>query len=291
VALSLPADDAKAARADPNAAAWTKAPRWRAGPGGDVVLRLLHDGSDLLVRAERGGAPGVSALPLAGWDAGKPFPAKLGPPTLEKPLLVHVLLARSGRFLDFDDVAAGSTPAGTSGHLTGGGEPGTWTVLDEPGVPGSRVLAQTSTDATSYRFPVLTWDEPVAADVRVATRFRTKSGQVDRAAGLVARAKDGDNYYITRANALEGNVRLYRVTEGRRQNIAGKDVEVTHDVWHTLALEVRGSRLVVSFDGEALIEAEDTLFPDAGKAGLWTKADSVTWFDDVEIGALAPAKP
>jgi hypothetical protein len=112
------------------------------------------------------------------------------------------------------------------------------------------------------------------------------SGKTDEACGLVFRYQDENNYYVTRANALEDNVRLYHVVNGRRRQFAGWDGKVAAQTWHTLAVEARGDRFQVFFDGKPIIEAKDGTFKEAGKAGVWTKADSVTYFDALAVKAL-----
>ena len=185
--------------------------------------------------------------------------------------------------LDFDTVEVGKLPADFSTALTGGG-PVMWVVKEEPAAPsGEKVLAQTSTDTTDSRFPLCIYDKITARDVEVAVRFKAVSGKVDQAAGLVARFQDKDNYYIVRANALEDNVRLYRVVGGDRKQFAGKNVKVSASEWHTLKLAVKGNHLTVFFDDAQLLEADDDTFAQPGKVGLWTKADSVTYFDDLTI--------
>jgi hypothetical protein len=186
--------------------------------------------------------------------------------------------------VDFDEAEVGQLPAGFSTALTGGGGPVSWGIAEDPTAPGGgKVLAQTSTDATSARFPLCVYDPWKAKDVRVSVRFKAVSGTVDQAAGLVARFKDQDNYYIVRANALENNVRLYKVVRGKRRQFGGANVKVPAGAWHTLALEVRGTHLSVWFNGERLFGADDPTFREAGKVGLWTKADSVTFFDDLHV--------
>ena len=106
------------------------------------------------------------------------------------------------------------------------------------------------------------------------------SGKVDQACGLVARYVDRDNYYITRANALENNVRLYTLRNGRRNEIANFSGTVTPNAWHEYRFELRGDHLEVFWDGTRVIEHRDSTFSTAGRAGLWTKADSVTYVDD-----------
>lgn len=213
-------------------------------------------------------------------------------------LLLAVLLSSGGRTgagasmpveevtVDFDAAEIGRLPAGFSTALTGGGGPVSWAVAEDPTAPGGgKVLAQTSTDATSTRFPLCVYEPLKAKDVRLSVRFKAVSGTVDQAAGIIARFKDRDNYYIVRANALENNVRLYKVVRGQRRQFAGANMKVPAGTWHTLALELRGPHFSISFNGERLFEADDSTFREAGKVGLWTKADSVTFFADLHIVA------
>ncbi len=193
---------------------------------------------------------------------------------------------------DFEKDAVGKAPAGFTAALTGGGGAVRWEIKEDPGAPaGKKVLAQTSADDTDYRFPLCVNDAFSARDVDVSVSFKAVSGKVDQAAGLVARYKDKDNYYITRANALENNVRLYHVVKGERRQFAGLRTTVSSGQWHTLRLEIRGTHFKVSFDGKPLFEADDKTFSDAGKVGLWTKADSVTYFDNLSIASLDGNKP
>ncbi len=188
---------------------------------------------------------------------------------------------------DFEGDQVGSLPPGFSPDLTGKGVPPDWKVVEDPTAPaGPRVVAETSGDRTSDRFPLLVVDGFEARDVQVSVAFKPVSGRVDQAAGIVVRLKDANNYYIARANALEGNVRLYKVVGGKRSQFAGKDVPIPAGRWETLGLGVQGDRLEVQLNGAVLFEARDQTFKDAGKAGLWTKADSVTYFDDLRAEVL-----
>jgi hypothetical protein len=110
----------------------------------------------------------------------------------------------------FDSDRAEGPPSGFSFAKTGSGKAGQWVVKAVSDAPSSpNVLAQVDTDSTDYRFPVAVANEPSLRDVRLSVRCKPVSGQVDQACGLVFRYRDQDNYYITRANALENNVRLY----------------------------------------------------------------------------------
>jgi hypothetical protein len=185
---------------------------------------------------------------------------------------------------DFEKSQVGSAPPGFSAGLTGKGPPPAWKIVEDPTAPaGSRVVAETSEDRTDTRFPLLILDGFEAKDVQVTVAFKPVSGRVDQAAGLAVRMRDGDNYYIARANALEGNVRLYKVVGGKRSQFGGKDVQIAPAQWQTLGLGVQGDRLEVRLNGNVLFEAHDRTFEDAGRVGLWTKADSLTHFDDLRV--------
>jgi hypothetical protein len=179
---------------------------------------------------------------------------------------------------------ADTPPPGFLFARTGRGAPSHWLVRAAPDAPsGAQVLVQSDTDATSNRFPVAVADQPRVSDLTVSVRCKMVSGKVDQACGLVFRYLDGDNYYLTRANALENNIRLYYVKGGRRTEIANWDGEVTRGAWHELRAEARGSRFRVFWDGQQVLEKEDRTFENPGLIGLWTKADTYTLFDDLSV--------
>ena len=189
--------------------------------------------------------------------------------------------------IDFEAAATGTLPPGVTGALTGSGGPVAWAIVEDPTAPaGPKVLAQTSTDKTDYRFPLAIFEAPVAADIDVAVRFKPVGGAVDRAAGIAVRLSDPNNYYVVRANALEDNVRLYRMVNGRRSQFAGADTKVPSGKWQELRLVARGSHFEVFLDGKSLYSATDTAITAAGRVALWTKADSVTHFDDLRLQTL-----
>jgi hypothetical protein len=200
---------------------------------------------------------------------------------------IELIFAARVTRLDFEAETAGQPPKGFRFEKTGDGSPGEWKVQEEPDAfSGKKVLVQTSTDDTDSRFPLCIFDTVGAKDVLATVRFKAISGEVDQAAGVVLRLKDKDNYYIARANVLEDNVRLYKVVDGKRQQFAGASCKVAPGEWHAMGLEARGTHFRVLFDGEPLFEAEDSTFNAPGRIGLWTKADSVTWFDDLELVEL-----
>src|SRR6059036_267777 len=185
--------------------------------------------------------------------------------------------APSPTIWSFDSDKPEMLPAGFAFGRTGGGREGHWVVRAEKDAPSApNVLAQIDTDATDYRFPVA-FTGPEMNDLRLSVKCKPVAGKVDQGCGLVFRLKDADNYYLTRANALEDNVRLYHVVKGRRQQFAGWNGKVASGVWHELAVEAQGDRFQVFFNGKKVIDAHDKTFPDSGKFGLWTKADSVIY--------------
>jgi len=186
----------------------------------------------------------------------------------------------------FGRMPVGAAPSSFTTALTGKGPAVLWEVVDDASAPSGRAVAELSGDDTSYRFPLLIFDNIVERDVDVAVRFKPVSGTVDQAGGLIARAQDENNYYVTRANALEDNVRLYKVVEGQRQQLAGADVQVPPGRWHELRLRIKGQHIEVFLNGSKLFTATDSTFPNSGKVGLWTKADSLTHFDELLVRTI-----
>jgi hypothetical protein len=187
---------------------------------------------------------------------------------------------------NFDGDTPGQLPANFHSAKTGAGTQEKWAVTTDSAAPSKpNVVAQTSTDQNDYRFPLLISDEGSFQNLDVSVKFKAVSGSIDRAGGLVFRLKDPNNYYIARANALENNYRLYHVVNGRRSQFGGANFKVTSGEWHELRVEAVGNKFTCYYDGSRKIEATDDTFKDAGKVGLWTKADSVTHFDDLKVTA------
>ncbi len=184
---------------------------------------------------------------------------------------------------NFEKDADGQPPAGFTSYATGEGSAGKWLVQEMADSPsGKHVVVQTDAEATDNRFPVLIADKEDYADVDVSVKGKAISGKGDQGIGLVFRFRDPQSYYVVRANALENNVRLYKMVDSRRKQIAGAEVKVTSGQWHTLRVVARGDHIVCYFDGQKLIDVHDATYAQ-GKVGLWTKADSVTAFDDLTV--------
>jgi hypothetical protein len=193
--------------------------------------------------------------------------------------------------IDLTALQVGAPPAGFAFGRTGQGTQGQWLVVQDASAAQGRAIAQTSADTTDYHFPLAIYQGVNASDVAVTLRFKPVAGKVDQAGGIAVRLASPDDYYVVRANALEDNVRFYRVVKGRRQQIEGVNTKVASGQWHDLALRAEGNRFTISFDGKTLFTATDATFANAGKVALWTKADSVTHFDRIAIQPLAGASP
>jgi hypothetical protein len=190
------------------------------------------------------------------------------------------------QIINFDSTETGKLPADFTTALTGGGGPVFWVVREDPTAPtGNKVLVQESSDDIVYRFPLCVYEKTEARDVAAEVNYKAISGKIDQAGGIVLRYTPG-NYYIARANALENNVILFKTVNGKRSKIKEVPVKVTAGQWHTLGFQARGRDLTVTFDGRIVIKRYDTTFSEPGKIGLWTKADSVSAFDNLRIDKI-----
>jgi hypothetical protein len=188
--------------------------------------------------------------------------------------------------IDISRINPGVAPDDFTFWRTGRGDAGDWRVVEDPTASNRRAIAQTSKDPTDYRFPLAVCRPISATNVDVMLRFKSVAGQVDQAGGIAVRLTTPDDYYVVRANALEDNVRFYRVVHGQRQQIKGTNIKVTANEWHTLGLRADNERFTIFFDEKQLFAAEDSTFAGPGKVALWTKADSVTYFDSIAITPL-----
>lgn len=177
---------------------------------------------------------------------------------------------------NFDKDAVGSLPAGWVAGVTGKGTP-KWAIEADSTAPSGRNVLKQSGSGT---FPWCVKKDAQLIDGSVEVKFKPISGKEDAAGGLVWRWKDGENYYVARANALENNVSLYYTSGGRRNTIKYVDAPVAKNQWHTLRVQFSGKHITVGLDGKQYIETDDSHIAGHGAVGVWTKADSVTAFDD-----------
>jgi len=204
---------------------------------------------------------------------------------LAVPILLTMNTAGAAETITFEADMIGAAPQGWTVAMTGTGTP-KWTVENDPTSPPKGKVVTQSGRAT---YPLLIKNGSNVQDGFLEVRFKAISGSQDRAAGLVWRAKDVDNYYVVRANALENNVVLYKTLKGQRSAVDivgrkggyGVNVPVPAQRWHRLRVEFVGTRFKALFNGKLLFEVDDSTFGQAGQLGLWTKADSVTSFANI----------
>jgi hypothetical protein len=185
--------------------------------------------------------------------------------------------------INFDNDKPGGLTPGWSPGVTGRGSP-KWTVEPDSTAPSKPNVLRQSGSGT---FPYCVLKTSSLTDGYVEVKFKALSGNEDQAGGLVWRFKNGDNYYVARANALEDNVSLYYTENGSRKTIKYVDAPVPKNTWHTLRVEFAGAAIKVALNGKTYIEMKDNHIAGAGAVGVWTKADSVTAFDDFRFGTVA----
>jgi protein-tyrosine-phosphatase len=201
-------------------------------------------------------------------------------------LLMAAAVSTAGS-VTFDTLGAGVPPTGWTATQTGTGQ-ARWTIEADPTAPsGPNVLKQSGT-AT---FPICLKDDTSLTNGFVEVKFKPMAGKTDQAGGLVWRAKDANNYYVARANALEDNVTIYHTINGRRTEKKRTSAKVAPQVWHTLRVDFAGTHFTVTYDGVKALEWDDDTFRESGKVGVWTKADSVTLFDDFTYGEAPETTP
>ena len=183
--------------------------------------------------------------------------------------------------VNFDKAEAGKPPSGWTATQTGTGQ-AKWAVVQDDTAPSKPNVLKQSGQAT---YPVCLKADSSLKDGFVEVKFKAISGKEDQAGGVVWRARDANNYYVARANALENNVTIYHTINGRRTEKKRARMTVASNQWHTLRVDFQANHFAVSFNGQKALEWDDETFKDAGNVGVWTKADSVTEFDDFTYGA------
>lgn len=188
---------------------------------------------------------------------------------------------------DFEDGIVGKLPAGWTSAKTGKGEGSIWKIAEDKTAPkGPKVLAQTAAGPGSL-FNLCIADKSSFGDVDLSVAFKSVAGKKDQGGGPVWRYKDANNYYVVRFNPLEDNFRLYKLVDGVRKQLGSADVAVAGGKWHTIRVVHRGDRIQCYLNGKLHLDEKDATFKDAGKVGVWTKADAQTYFDDLVVRPAA----
>jgi len=196
---------------------------------------------------------------------------------------IPVTPAGDWRTWNFDQAPAGQLPSGFSVQKPGRGTLPRWEVLADPTAPSpSNILAQRSKENFGEHFNLAVIEDSDYQDLDLEVRFKAVEGAEDQGGGLIWRYQDPDNYYIARANPLENNFRIYRVVGGSRRQLKSADFRMTSGTWHTMRIVAKGDQMECFYDDKKYLEVRDTTFS-RGKIGLWTKADAVTYFDDLRV--------
>ena len=195
------------------------------------------------------------------------------------------LLASAGRVVNFDTAPLGKTPPGWTVAMTNHGAAPRWEIRKDLTAPTQPyVLAQLSTDPRDDRFPLAILDNLTLRDGDVSVRIKPVSGLAEKGGGLVWRYRDENNYYLVRTNAVANMVAVFKVENGRRIPIlSGVRHEIPSNAWSILKVSARGDRFQVYLDHRRILQVQDRTFSGPGRVGLWTVADSVTYFDDFRV--------
>lgn len=185
--------------------------------------------------------------------------------------------------VSFNDMTVGQPPLGFTTGLGGSGASAVWRIEADPRAPRGKVLVQKSTDSSSARYPICLYDGIRTLNADVTVSFATVSGKIDQVAGIALRATDEGNYYLARASAKDNAVTLSRFVGGSGSDLTSIAVKIPSGIWQTLRFKIDRDRLTVYLNGQQVIDWSDTRHTREGRVGLWTRADSVTMFDDLSI--------
>jgi len=192
-------------------------------------------------------------------------------------------LVQPDKTFTFDNDTVGKTPSSWSNHFTGKGGLGKWEIRQDN---SNKVLAQLSQKNLGYHFDVIVCDDTSYQDLEVSVKFKAVEGKEDQGGGPVWRYQDSDNYYIARANPLENNFRVYKVAEGHRKQLASANIRIQTGEWHSISIKMTDNHLQCFYNDKKYLDVVDDTFKNGGKIGLWTKADAVTYFDNLEISRI-----
>jgi hypothetical protein len=183
---------------------------------------------------------------------------------------------------DFENQTVGKLPFRFMADVTGKAENIKWSIVNDN---GNNVVAQQSINSGSC-YNLLVLEKNAYKDFTASVKIKAISGEEDQGGGLVWRYIDKDNYYIARYNPLENNFRFYKVENGKRKQLVSVDSDIKQGEWFTMTIDMNGNRVNCSLNGKILIESSDDTFKSEGLIGLWTKADAITYFDELKINGI-----
>lgn len=181
--------------------------------------------------------------------------------------------------IDFENGVINKLPNGFIQAATGKLQKLNWKIVNDS---GNKVVAQLAKNEGDY-YNLFMLDKLKYQDFTLTVKLKAVAGEEDQGGGLVWRYIDNNNYYIARCNPLEHNFRFYRVVSGNRKQLISVECDIKTGIWFTMTIEMKGNRIFCSLNGRKLIETTDDTFKSPGNIGLWTKADAVSYFDDLNI--------
>lgn len=184
--------------------------------------------------------------------------------------------------VNFESETVGKSPSGFVANAINKTKSIKWNVVDDN---GNKVVAQEAENSGSC-YNLLVLDKVAYNDFSASLKIKAISGEEDQGGGLLWRYIDKNNYYVARYNPLENNFRFYRVVDSKREELKSADSDIKQGEWFTMTIEMKGNKVTCSLNGKTLIESTDDTFKSAGLIGFWTKADAVTYFDDLKITVL-----
>lgn len=192
----------------------------------------------------------------------------------------------------FDDSAVGEMPAGWEIRQTNPTKSlASWAVIEDPTSPsGHQSLALTATENYNGTYNLAIAEQTRFGDFTLSVSAKAVRGDEDQGGGPIWRCQDADNYYICRFNPLEGNFRVYVVSNGKRKQLDSARMHLEPSQWYTMDVSMLGDKITCSLNGKKLLEASDSTLPDPGMVGLWTKADAVTSFDDLSVVTMPSSR-
>ncbi len=185
----------------------------------------------------------------------------------------------SDTLVNFENETEGKLPSGFVADATNKAKSIKWNVINDIG--NKVVVQQAENSGSCYNLLVL--DKVAYNDFSASVKIKAISGEEDQGGGLVWRYIDKNNYYVARYNPLENNFRFYNVVNGSRKELESTEIDIKQGEWFIMTIDVKGNKVTCSLHGKTSIESTDDTFKSAGRIGLWTKADAVTYFDDLKI--------
>lgn len=249
-----------------------------------AITRSLPEGKITSIKKETENGKGVFEVVVSAGDKSYEFDVTAEGVILEQEEATgNEETEKGGTVFGFDGAVSGMLTAGWSNQKTGKGGLGQWSVLADSTAPSApNVLAQTSKENPGFHFNLAVAEQTNFSDLEIEVKFKAVDGQEDQGGGPLWRYQDADNYYVCRANPLESNYRVYQVVAGNRKQLQSVNVEISTNAWHSLKVKNVGNHIQCWYDGVLYLDLTDDSFT-AGKVGLWTKADAVTYFDDFEV--------